>query len=219
MPGHSWGTGLNWVRTGAEGPAAQERLEIGVRASSEDKVSGAGGGGVWASTGGRPHWGGSGAPGGGGERGGEGGAEGGCLVADLVPIGSQANSSSSAFRSANGHLTREFSMAAQRIGNLIGCVCRSVAPGGRLRTALPRRRQPIGSLPRLRHWLRRLRPELRASWSPTSSSFRVLAAPRLYIKVEQTDEVRLESVSLAAEGRGAGLGGGSARRECAAGAG
>lgn len=38
-----------------------------------------------------------------------GGAEGGCLVADPVPIGSQANSASSAFRSANGHLTREFS--------------------------------------------------------------------------------------------------------------
>lgn len=94
-----------------------------------------------------------------------GGAEGGCFVADPVPIGSQANSSSSAFRSANGHLTREFSrvpMAAQSVGNLIGYVCRRVALGGRLRAALPRRRQPIGSL-WLRHWLRRLRPELRAS--------------------------------------------------------
>lgn len=103
-------------------------------------------------------------------------------------------------------------MVAQRVGNLIGYVCRSVALGGRLRTALPRRRQPIGSS-RLRHWLRRLRPELRASpVSPTSSSFGVLAAPRPYIKVDQADEVRPESVGLAGEGRGAEHGSGSVRQ-------
>lgn len=66
--------------------------------------------GVWAGTEEQDRWGGPGAGGVGWRRPLRlGGAEGGCFVADPVPIGSQANSSSSAFRSANGHLTREFS--------------------------------------------------------------------------------------------------------------
>lgn len=87
-------------------------------------------------------------------------------------------------------------MAAQRVGNLIGYVGRSVKPGVQLRATLPRRRQLIGSL-LLRHccaW-----PELRASRSPTRSSSCVLLVPQ-NTKVDQADKVRPEQVSLVVKG-------------------